>query len=330
MSRHVRLATFNVEGLDEDEDFDVRLKVLRPQLVRLEADILCLQEVNTQKAALGEERVLRALRRLLEGTAYAPFHTIATTGKEGRLRDIHNLVILSRFPFLETRQYWHDLVPEPRCPVPLGEISAAWDRPILYVALDAGFGKPLHIINVHFRAPLAVAIPGQKAKPFAWKSTASWAQGFYLAAVKRAGQALETRLLVDGIFDRDNEALIAVCGDFNAESDADPVRIVAASEEETGSGALTGRHLVPLEEGLSEGDRYSVLHAGRKIMLDHILASRALLAGFEGLRIHNEGLEDEVIGYTLVERSAVSFHAPLVAEFRLPDTPLHESSAFGL
>jgi hypothetical protein len=36
-------------------------------------------------------------------------------------------------------------------------------------------------------------VPGQKAEPFAWKTVSDWAEGFFAAAVKRAGQALELR-----------------------------------------------------------------------------------------------------------------------------------------
>ena len=44
-----------------------------------------------------------------------------------------------------------------------------------------------------------------------------WAEGFFAAAIKRAGQALELRLAVERIFDAEPNAVIAVCGDFNAE-----------------------------------------------------------------------------------------------------------------
>lgn len=41
-----RLATFNLESLDDrpgrGADFDQRLRLLRPQLQRLRADLLCL------------------------------------------------------------------------------------------------------------------------------------------------------------------------------------------------------------------------------------------------------------------------------------------------
>ena len=49
----LRIATFNLENLDnkpgEKPTLDERIAVMRPQLIRLNADILCLQEVNGQE-----------------------------------------------------------------------------------------------------------------------------------------------------------------------------------------------------------------------------------------------------------------------------------------
>ena len=45
----LRLATFNLENLDTSSrgvPLDERCRVLRPQLVALDADVLCLQEVS--------------------------------------------------------------------------------------------------------------------------------------------------------------------------------------------------------------------------------------------------------------------------------------------
>ncbi len=48
-----RIAAFNLENLDDrpdlDPPLDERIALLRPQLLRLAADVLCLQEVNGQQ-----------------------------------------------------------------------------------------------------------------------------------------------------------------------------------------------------------------------------------------------------------------------------------------
>ena len=126
---------------------------------------------------------------------------------------------------------------------------------------------------------------------------------------------LEARLAIDRVFDADPDAAIIVCGDMNAELREMPLRILCADAEDTGNGRLALRSLVPLETRLPDTIRYSVVHAGRPLMLDHILVSRSLALRSAGMEIHNEALGDEVIGYAAVHHSPESYHAPIVAEF---------------
>ncbi|MGF1639464.1 MAG: endonuclease/exonuclease/phosphatase family protein [Rhodospirillales bacterium] len=324
----VRVATFNVENLGvapaQGGGLAERVRLLRPQLLRLRADILCLQEVDSQRRSKGAERRLNAMQELLADTPYEGFHQLATRSRSrGGLRDKHNLVILSRFPLAAHRQICHDLV-APLAHRPIADAAAGgerqpieWDRPFLYAAARLAGGRLLHVVNVHLRAPRAAFIPGAKTNARSWRSMAGWAEGFFLAAVKRSGQALEVRLFVDGLFDADPEALIVVCGDFNADAYQAPVRIIRGDEEDAGNPHLTLRTLVPLERSLASSRRFSVVHHGRPQMLDHLLVSRPLLAWYRGVEIHNEALGDELITPQAVSGSPESFHAPVVAEFRL-------------
>ena len=332
MVETLRIATSNLESLGraspDGPTLVDRLAALQPQILRLRADVLCLQEVNAGREHKGEPRRLLALERLLEATPYAGWPMLSTTGPAGvGPMDVHNLVIVTRLPVLERRQLRHDLVPAPNyravTPEAIAEAEpVGWDRPLLYARLELDQGRNLHLLNLHLRAPLAVPLAGQKAGPFVWKSTAAWAEGFFLAAIKRAGQALEARLLVDRLFDAEPEALILVTGDFNADEREVPVRIVMGRTEDTGSGRLAARALVPLERSLPESQRFSVLHHGHPQMLDHLLVSRPLLAHYRASEIHNEDLGDEAVGYAEVEASPDSYHAPLVAEFQIPDGPV--------
>ena len=74
-----------------------------------------------------------------------------------------------------------------------------------------------------------------------------------------------------------------------------------------------------LDRTLPESQRFSVIHRGRRIMLDHILASRPLLGCYIGSEIHNETLGDELVSPLMVRGSPETFHAPVVAEFHIPD-----------
>jgi endonuclease/exonuclease/phosphatase family metal-dependent hydrolase len=331
MAQTLRVATFNLESLDDRPDLtpplEARIAALRPQLLRLEADVLCLQEVNGQRPPGGGPRRLLALDRLLAGTSYEGFHRAASSRVsdpgEGAARGadaVHNLVILSRAPILAVEELRHHLVDPPRYrprtakPPLAGPRAVEWDRPILGASIALTGGRRLHVVDLHLRAPLAAPVPGQKRSSLTWNSVAGWAEGFFLATMKRAGQALETRLFIERIFDREPDALIAVCGDFNAEERQTPLRTIRGDVGDTGNAALAPRALVPLERTLPESQRFSVVHGGRRQMLDHLLVSPALLAGYRHVEVYNEGLADE-----LTDAGPDSHHAPLVAEFELPD-----------
>jgi endonuclease/exonuclease/phosphatase family metal-dependent hydrolase len=319
----LRVATFNLENLDDKPKgipLDARIAVLRPQLLALDADVLCLQECSAGVKDQGV-RELRALDRLVDGTPYADFARATTKGASGGPSDKHNLVVLSRLPISAHEQHWHDFVAPPvvrltTTPAPRDE-EVRWDRPVLEVRLQCPDGRPLFVFDAHLRAPLAAPIEGQKLAPLSWRTTEGWAEGYFVAAMKRAGQALELRQRIDRILDADPDARVLVAGDLNAGVAGTAYRILRADVENTGNPALAGRSLVALEDRIPEARRYTVIHRGRRQVLDHLLASRALAAGHVGTDVLNDGLEDEYeIGVQHVEPVG-SLHAPLVAEVEL-------------
>jgi endonuclease/exonuclease/phosphatase family metal-dependent hydrolase len=313
----LRIATFNLENLDDSAEgpsLAARIAALRPILRRLDADILCLQEVNGQEGPHG--RTLRALGALLDETQYAGYGCVATHGPHGPI-DRHNLVVLSRFA-VAGRQLHHEIVAGPAyrtvTAIPRADTAApvTWDRPLLHAQITLS-GRVLHVVNLHLRAPLAAVVPGQKLAPFAWKSVGGWAEGYYLAAMKRAGQALEARLLVEQLLDADPDALIAVAGDLNSDIAGTPLRILLGDEDDTGNPALAGRRLHAVEHALAPERRFSLIHGGHRWLVDHILASPALRVRHDGTEILNEALQDETAPTDLLFGG--SFHAPLVATF---------------
>lgn len=322
MALAFRIATFNLESLDDEAAgpaFADRIAVLRPQLMRLEADILCLQEVNGQPGEDRGPRSLRALDRLLDATAYAGFARVATTARDGiGALDVHNLVTLSRFPIRASAQIHHQLVAPPHHRLATADAAGAiaWDRPLLHAEIELAEGRRLHVLNLHLRAPLAAFVPGQKDSAFVWKSAGGWAEGFFLAAVKRAGQALEARLLVERLFDADPQALVAVCGDVNADLREMPTRILCADPQDTGNATLAYRALAPAEGPAGAEAHFSVRHGARRAMLDHLLVSRALAPYCRRSEVLNEGLADETAPDARLRPE--SFHAPVVAQFVLP------------
>lgn len=308
MRKELRIATFNIENLDwakaHEEEFARRVLVLRPIVEQLAADILCLQEVGAQRPTAHASRAFLALDRLLSDGPYTGFHRLTSTRPESYApADVHNLAILSRWPFADSRQLHHDLIGPWRWTPPEegAALEVTFDRPLLYARIDME-GAPLHVLNLHLRAPRPVPLPHHPALGRAV------AEGQFLAAQKREGQALEARLFVESLFDREPEARIAVCGDFNADAYETPTRILR------GEDGADARRLEALEGRVAPEQRYSVIHAGRPVQIDHILASRALAADCVEVAILNEGLQDEVFAPEPVEGS---LHAALVASFRL-------------
>ena len=99
----MRIATFNLENFDDDGSPTLaeRIAVMRPALQRINADILCLQEIHSQEGQNGRD--LSALETLLAGTRYETGYQQATTlTQAGELYHERNLVTLSRFPITAT------------------------------------------------------------------------------------------------------------------------------------------------------------------------------------------------------------------------------------
>jgi predicted extracellular nuclease len=326
----LRIATFNLLNLDFSDrspTLDDRIPILRPQLVRLNADILCLQEICGQ-GDHGHLRLL-ALNKLIEGTPYEGYHRVSTTFREtGVVYENRNLVILSRYEILEHHQYMHDYAPSPHYKKVTAEPEEAearevsWERPILHVKIKLTNEMVLDVINLHLKSRRPTSIPGHKMDERKWRTASGWAEGVFISSMKRIGQALETRILIDRLFDQDPNALIIVCGDFNEGFDEVAIEAIRGDLENTGNLDLAMRVMVPTERNIPEPARYSFLHNGKGKMLDHILVSRTLMAYFRGSEIHNELLHDESIVFTTRIFYPESDHAPVVAKFELPDSKI--------
>jgi endonuclease/exonuclease/phosphatase family metal-dependent hydrolase len=325
----LRIATFNLENLDDKPGqkptLNERIALMRPQLLRLRADILVLQEVNGQEEP-GQPRRLLALAKLLVNTPYTGYHQVSTMTENGvQVYDERNLVVLSRFEILEHHQYKHDFAPAPRyrkvtaTPAESEARAVTWERPLLHVRIQLDSHRVLDLINVHLKSRLPTSIPGQQMDQNTWKTPSGWAEGFFLSSMKRVGQALEARMLIDTLFDADENALIVVCGDFNADVDEVPVEAIRGDVENTGNDRLAKRVIVPCEQTIPEPSRFSLLHHGTRQMIDHLMVSRSLLAHYRGSEIHNELLHDESVAFGTDVKFPESDHAPVIAEFELPD-----------
>ena len=328
----LRIATFNVENLDMPKDPNARptlaerIAVLSPQLHRLRADVICLQEVHGQK--VGRSYQLEALRELLKGTRYEKFHMAHTTAspKSKSAMVYRNLVVLSRFPIKSSRQILHDYFPSPVYQMQTANPPQAkaepvtWERPILHVEIELPDGQILNVVNVHLKSKLPTPIPGGKVDRFTWANNAAAGEGAFLSSMKRVGQAAETRAFVDTLFDKDIESLVVVCGDFNADFDEVPVKMIRGMVEEHGNPDLIPRELIPCETSVAGDARYSILHHGQGRMFDHLMISQSLLHYYTNTtHVLNETLKDESIAFATDDKYPGSDHAAVVAEFILDE-----------
>ena len=328
----MRFATFNIENLDDaavdpskDAPFEARVKILRPMLERLRADIICFQEVHGQDPLEGESgpRSLRALKTLLEETRYAGFSLSSTTLKgKPDVERWRNLVVASHpeYTVEEVREIQNTLVNPPQySKVTASDEQVAkpvkWERPTLYVRLKKAGEDPLHVLNVHFKSKNPSPVAGQGPTDYKWKSASGWAEGYFLSSIKRVGAALETRLFIDGIFDAEPDANIVICGDFNAEPDEVPAMTIRGRTEDTGNPDLNARVMHPVALSIAQDRRFTLYHHGNKNLLDHMLVSRRMMASFMDAEIHNEMIHDESIAFARDNKFPESDHAPMVAEF---------------
>ena len=326
MPVRLRVATFNVENLNDqtsNPSLAQRIALMHPQLVRVDADVLCLQEVTARRDGAGQFQ-LTALDGFLAGTQYAAYNRAAAFTGTGE----RSIVTLSRFPITEQETVLHTLAPPPSyrrvtaAPPDKQAQPVRAERATLRVATAVDGASVLHVINVHLKSKLPTTIPGQLVDPTQqfspWRTASGFAEGSFLSSMKRVSQALETRMLIDRLFDADGGALIAVCGDFDSEATEVPLVAIRGDVEDNENPALAARTMIPCEQTVPESARYSLFHHGRGLMLDHVLASRPLLAFYKHTEIHNELLHDESSAFATDVKFPESDHAPVVAEFSLP------------
>ncbi|MEM8916692.1 MAG: endonuclease/exonuclease/phosphatase family protein, partial [Pseudomonadota bacterium] len=286
---------------------------------------LCLQEVHGQDVE-GRPRDLVVLKELLGPTRYADYQIRSTTLKDKPdVERFRNLVTLVRpdMTFLEAREIHHEFAPPPQynfvTPIDQDEEDDVakdirWDRPLFYTKVETD-GRVLHVLNVHYKSKIPTPIPTQGPRDFKWRSAAGWAEGYFISSMKRVGAALETRIFVDKILEEEPEALIVLCGDFNAENDEVPMAALRGEVADTGNPDLHGSVLYALENSVPEDQRFTLFHHGERNMLDHLLVSRGMLGAYLGTEIHNEIVRDESVAFAFDVKFPSSDHAPIVADF---------------
>ncbi len=319
----MRIATFNLENLDEggEPSLEERIQILRPQIKRLRADVLCFQEIHGQERP-NQKRDILALKSLLKDTDFENADYASTETSKKEVYDKRNLVVFSQYPVTDSESVHMDLLTHKiqyNLFTDTQDVikKIGWERPVLHVKIELPDGQLLHVINVHLKSRIPTDISNQKKNSYAWKTVSGWAEGYFLSSMKRVGQALEVRLLIDEIFENEPDALIVVCGDFNAHGGEVPVEAICGAVENTGNPDLVSRVMLPCEYAIPESLRYTHLHHGQGNLLDHMLVSRHMMKYFSGAEIHNESLHDESAAFARDVKYPESDHAPFIAEFNM-------------
>jgi len=180
----LRIATFNLENFDETAANEVpslaeRIALMRPQIVRLRADIACFQEVNGQERP-GQPGALLALTELLTATNLAGTQLVSTEPVGGSaVYDERNQVVATALPVVGREQLRNDLVEElsyrrlTAIPPDDAAVSIGIEPPVLHVEITLPDGGPLHVINVHLKSKIPTDIPGQKIDGYTWPRNAN-------------------------------------------------------------------------------------------------------------------------------------------------------------
>jgi len=98
-----------------------------------------------------------------------------------------------------------------------------------------------------------------------------------------------------------------------------PFTTITGSIQETNNPDIGHEVMVPCEMNVPEDRRYSLIHMGRGQMIDHVMVSKGLFAHWVDTDIFNEILPDESVAFATDVKYPESDHAPIVANFKLPD-----------
>ncbi len=289
-----------------------KVEAIATMVSRLDADVVAFQEVENA-------RVLDAVRAALPANgAYHPA-VVGTADQRGIACGL-----LSRFPIANTEVHGAGQLAFPTFaegdPRPFaGRLESR--RGVLEVTVTLPDGSPLELLVVHLKSARPIPRVDDRGNPLDEDGHYAAAEGHARAMLVRVAEALHLRSRVEARLMRDGRAQIAVLGDFNDSPESLVVRAVAGQHAEAPRGrnadldaatSLENGVLHHCAKAVAAPGRYSILHRGAGVLVDHILVSRSLWRRFRGARVLNEELrETSSDGREEVE----SDHAPVLAWF---------------
>jgi endonuclease/exonuclease/phosphatase family metal-dependent hydrolase len=180
-------------------------------------------------------------------------------------------------------------------------------RGVVHARVEAQGVGPVDVLVAHFKSPLPVRLRDASGSEVEPRSSRESAEGTLRSFVWRAAEALHVRGIVDDLLAALPGAFVAVVGDLN---DVPGSGVVRALQGEGDGALLECAARMPPER------RFSAIHAGARIQIDHVLASQPLYARLTAARFVNATLREHVVPTSGEEPPTVdSDHAPLVVRF---------------
>lgn len=284
--------------------FESKLETIARVMVQLDADIVSLQEVKGERVI---DRLCETIGDRIRG------YPVRALSEKLDPRGIR-IALLSRFDLAgDIRQ--HGAEPDFACPLPevaegAGNIEGIrFRRGALEVPLRLPSGETLVVVGVHLKSNNPLYFTPMT-------SQGDHAAAMARSAMHRMAEALRLRRIVDERLGADPRALLAVVGDLNETEDSLVHRMICGSEVAATRHHLPPAVLKPCTALIPAEQRFSILFRGRRMLLDHVLASPSLHVRMIQGRILNEDLEANVRSsssqYTF---SPESDHAPVLCWF---------------
>ncbi len=306
---HVRVVSFNLHNLGREDNpdagvYDAKLDYLADTLRRLDGDLVVVNEV----------REPASFRELVERLGYPTFHLADPPAEQRRIQ----VGIMTRLAVLGANQLLdYPTVSESE---PGAVTRRPFRRPMPWVKALLPDGETLFLLGVHLKSRRA-EVEGFRMDV---AQRAQFVLGRAVSAATRMFEAAGLRLLMDELMDAGFADHYIVAGDYNAGPDSLTTAFVTGlGEEEGGDPAVNERRrLLPASWKLPAERAFSYVRRGRRELIDHILVSQRLTLCMTAAGVENQLLEAAARsrwepggGYPR------SDHAPVWADFRLPDRP---------
>jgi endonuclease/exonuclease/phosphatase family metal-dependent hydrolase len=308
------IATFNVKNLLEPSSDAARailprkLDAIAAELRACDADVVGLQEV-------GNAPLLGQVLDRLPGRGGYGEPVMGTVDRRGI-----GCALLSRLPVVQARVHTCDALPFPVFrdgdPAPFGA-RLPLRRGVVHVRVSvpgAGAGaETVDVLVAHFKSARPAPARDAAGVERAPSTPRERGEGELRSQVWRGAEALFVRGCVDDVLARDPGARVAAIGDFNDTLDSLTLRVLRGEAREPGA-------LLDASESVPVASRFSTLHGGRRMQIDHVLVTAALHAQIVHARLLNEALrEHEPLPASRDAGDETptddSDHAPLVVRF---------------